>query len=885
VLTRRRERRIAPESRRDRGRRQDAGGAAVARDAVILHTSGLTVELGGHRVLSDVELTLRSGELVALAGEPGAGKTTLVRCLAGDLGPTSGEVIVAGRTLQADQGAARRSGVAVVWQDLALCDNLDIAGNVLLGSETRRLMLSDLRFHMAAAEVLSGLRISIQDTTRLVGDLPDGQRRLIAVARALTSRPRLLVLDEPTAAMGTAETSDLERLITGLRERGMTVLLVSRDPEQMFRIADRIVVLRHGEVVGELDPHSSHPDDVAALQSGQRVDSSARRQLTRLHGLADRLVSADPASSLSLILSALGSALSVQRLCIHVADAGALECEAALGFTESEISAWSRLAVGEAGGLAGRAAERGELVVCDHPGDRDWPGLRGASRPSIASAWSTPVVGPSGVSAVITAFSSARGGPGRDQLDLLSLYAGYAAGAVERERLLRQVTARNRVLETTREMLETLAGPVTVADGLLIALHSLCRGLECDEVALVTRGESGEAVWRAYAGPGENDPLQASAELADAAGRAFAERRDGTARAAGRGAAQRILIVPFDGPAGPTALLARWESQVVAEQETALVENAAHSLRLALEREAAGIANQEAAALRRSRQLQRGFLSRLSHELRTPLTAIRGYASSLMAPDVTWDHDSQRRFLARIATESARVGRLVDDLLDFSAIESGVMRLQRDWCDLRLVAEAAVDCLPAPESARVTVTCSSDLPSIWGDHDRLEQVFVNLLSNAFRHNPPGTNASVTASALHRSGVPVTEVEIVVADDGTGFPAALLTSPFDASRRHRSRNSGAGLGLSIANGIVLAHEGAIEFASVESGTAFRIVLPVEAPVSEARETPADGAVAAPASEPADTPAGGAVTAPAGAAATADAIVHALAGGSAVAGDAR
>jgi signal transduction histidine kinase len=442
---------------------------------------------------------------------------------------------------------------------------------------------------------------------------------------------------------------------------------------------------------------------------------------------------------------------------------------------------------------------------------------------------------------VITAFSTARGGPGRDQLDLLSLYAGYAAGAVERERLLRQVTARNRVLETTREMLETLAGPVTVADGLLIALHSLCRGLECDEVALVTRGDAGDPVWRACAGPDASELPHASAELAVAAERALAERRDGTARAAGCGADQRILIVPFDAPAGPTALLARWESQVVTEQETALLENAAHSLRLALEREAAGIANQEAAALRRSRQLQRGFLSRLSHELRTPLTAIRGYASSLMAPDVTWDHDSQRRFLARIAAESARVGRLVDDLLDFSAIESGVLRLQRDWCDLRLVVEAAVDCLPAPESARVTVTCGPGLPSIWADHDRLEQVFVNLLSNAFRHNPTGTNVFVSAKALQRDGQPVSDVEIVVADDGTGFPHALLASPFEASRRPRSRNSGAGLGLSIANGIVLAHEGTIELASAEVGTRFRIVLPVEAPVGETADMPAEGAV--------------------------------------------
>ena len=135
------------------------------------------------------------------------------------------------------------------------------------------------------------------------------------------------------------------------------------------------------------------------------------------------------------------------------------------------------------------------------------------------------------------------------------------------------------------------------------------------------------------------------------------------------------------------------------------MEDAANSLRLALEREEAAHAHQEAAALRRSRELQRGFLSRLSHELRTPLTAIRGYASSLMQPDVTWDRDSQQRFLDRIAAESARLGRLVDDLLDFSAIESGIMRLQRDWCDIRLVIEAAIACLPPGHAKEVTLTC------------------------------------------------------------------------------------------------------------------------------------------------------------------------------------
>ena len=316
---------------------------------------------------------------------------------------------------------------------------------------------------------------------------------------------------------------------------------------------------------------------------------------------------------------------------------------------------------------------------------------------------------------------------------------------MERDRLLDQVTARNRVLETIREMLETLAGPVTVSDGLVIALQSLRRGLQADEVALVTGHAGADIGWRAYSGPLGTEPATMSRSLREASQRALAEgRRDGCARAFASGG-RRVLAVAFMAPGGPAALLATWSGPRMAEQETALIEDASHSLRLALEREEAGLAHQEAAALRRSRQLQRGFLSRLSHELRTPLTAIRGYASSLMQSDVTWDGASQQRFLDRIAAESARLGRLVDDLLDFSAIESGVMRLQRDWCDIRLVIEAAVSCLTNEQSAAVSITCDAGLPVVWADHDRLEQVFVNLLNNAFQHNPPGTRVSVIAT--------------------------------------------------------------------------------------------------------------------------------------------
>jgi signal transduction histidine kinase/ABC-type multidrug transport system ATPase subunit len=802
-----------------------AGPPLAGAGTPLLTVSGLSVSYGPLRALDGVDLSLLAGELVALAGENGAGKTTLVRCIAGDITPGSGEIVLDGRRVLADPIAAARQGIAVVWQDLALCDNLDVAANVMLGRENRRLLMSESRFHSRAAGLLASLRIPISDTTRSVRSLSGGQRQLVAVARAMSARPRLLALDEPTAALGVKEAAQVEELIRGLREQGTTILLACHDIDQMFRLADRIVVLRQGRVAADLDPRATHPDDVVALLSGQQVDSSARRQLTRLHGLADRLVSADPSSSLSLILSALGAALATERLCIHLVTDQALVCAASLGFAPGQLAPWSALPFGPAGGPVGMAAAAEKPVLEDDVAAgvawRNFAGL--ATAAMVASSWSVPVMGPGGLSGVITVFRGDPGPPNRDELDLVTLYAGYAASAVERDRLLEQVTARNRVLETIREMLETLAGPVPVAEGLVIAVQSLRRGLQADEAALATQRAPGEqARWRAFAGPGGTDPEQASPALRGSAARVLeGGNPDGVARRSGSGRGRRVIAVAFTAPGGPAVLLASWRQLRAAKDEAALLEDAAHSLRLALEREEAGLAHQETAALLRSRELQRGFLSRLSHELRTPLTAIRGYASSLMQPDVTWDGDSQQRFLDRIAVESARLGRLVDDLLDFSAIESGIMRLQRDWCDIPLVLEAAVACLPHSTSA-ISVACDPALPVVWADHDRLEQVFVNLLGNALGHNPPGTRVRVSARAKAAEAA----VVVSVADDGTGMPPELAAAPFEPARR-RARSSGAGLGLSIAKGIIDAHGGRIELAPAGQGTCFRIHLPVEA----------------------------------------------------------
>lgn len=787
-----------------------------------LSVSSLTVRFGALTALDDVSLTVRAGECVAIAGENGAGKTTLIRAVGGDVTPVAGTVELGGRPLSPGTRAAARLGVRIVWQDLALADNLDIASNIMLGNERRRHLFSPVSLHNDASRLLAQLGIPISDTTRSVKSLSGGQRQMVAVARAMAHVPRILLLDEPTASLGVRESDLVELLITRLRSQGTTILLSCHDIGQMFRLADRILVLRRGRLVAEVSPHEVHPDDVVALVSGQKVDSSARRQLTRLHGLAGRLVSSDPSSSLSLILSALGAAIGSERLCMHLlGDDGVLHCAASLGVPRVLLDAWDRLPADSGGGPAGTAALTGEPVVVDsipaRPGS--WSGFGALARAAkVASSWSVPVLGPGGMLGVITVFRSTTGKPQRDDLDLAGLYAGYAASAIERDRLLDQVTARNQVLETIREVLQTLAGPVPVAAGLGSALHALRGGLGASQVALVTRTPDGGADCRAYAGPRQAPP---DATLAVARSVLDSGERRGSALAIPNDAGACLAVI-FTAPDGPTALLAIWPGGTAGDDATDLLEDAAHSLRLALERERALAAQQEAMALRQSRDMQHAFLRRLSHELRTPLTAITGYASSLLQQDVTWDPETQHRFLSRITAESSRLGRLVNDLLDFSAIESGIFRLECDWCDLPLVIDAAVSVLPPERAPLVEVKAAPGLPAIWADHDRLEQVFVNLLGNALTHNPPGTRVQVAARVL----TPGT-VTVKVTDDGGGMSPARIREPA-AAGLPRKRGAGAGLGLSIATGIVAAHGGSMELEPTRRGTCFRICLPVEMP---------------------------------------------------------
>ncbi len=431
----------------------------------LLKVRGLSVAYGDLRVLSGVDFEVATGGLVALAGENGAGKSTLVRCIAGDAIPDSGDVALDGVRVRSNAAAAS-AGLVVVWQDAALCDNLDVASNLFLGRERGRWFTADAKNTLAAKAILASYGIKL-DSSRRVRTLSAGQRQLVAVVRAIQARPRLLVLDEPTASLGVQEARQVEELIMKLNAEGTTILLVSHDVDQVFHLADRILVLHGGCIAADLSPAQTDPEEVVAIMSGHTPDASARRQLNRLQTLVDQLASAKPSSTLPLVLSALASVLSIEQLCLHLSEERRLRLVASAGLPPPLVRAWASVPMGAEGGPMGVVAENGRVVVVEDI-DRSDPWGRFAALghgAGIRSSWSVPLIGASGLIGVITGCQPFVGRPQRDQMDLVSLYAGYAAGTIERDRLFGEVTARNRVLETIREVLETLAGPEQVSQG------------------------------------------------------------------------------------------------------------------------------------------------------------------------------------------------------------------------------------------------------------------------------------------------------------------------------------------------------------------------------------------------------------------------------------
>ena len=228
-------------------------GSAVSGDpAPLLSLRAITKSFGAVQALRHVDLDIPAGQVTALIGDNGAGKSTLIKVIAGIHEPTSGEKFWLGRKVDAHTPrAAAELGIATVYQDLALCDNLDIVANMYLGyEETRRAILDEVAMEVRTRQTLADLSVStIQSVRQLVGSLSGGHRQAIAVARAVMRDAKLVIMDEPTAALGVTQTKNVLDLITTLASRGIAVLVISHNLNDVFAVADRIAVMHLGTLV------------------------------------------------------------------------------------------------------------------------------------------------------------------------------------------------------------------------------------------------------------------------------------------------------------------------------------------------------------------------------------------------------------------------------------------------------------------------------------------------------------------------------------------------------------------------------------------------------------------------------------------------------------
>jgi len=222
----------------------------------LLQIRDLTKSFGSVQALSDVDFEVNKGEVMALVGDNGAGKSTLVKCIAGIHPEDSGQILFEGHEgkIHGPKDAAKL-GIEVVYQDLALCDNLDVVANMFLGRETNRWeILNEASMEHQTAETLKTLAVTtIRSVRQSVATLSGGQRQSVAVARAVMWNSKLVILDEPTAALGVAQTEQVLELVRRLGQQGLGVILISHNLHDVFETADRITVLRLGRDVGVFD--------------------------------------------------------------------------------------------------------------------------------------------------------------------------------------------------------------------------------------------------------------------------------------------------------------------------------------------------------------------------------------------------------------------------------------------------------------------------------------------------------------------------------------------------------------------------------------------------------------------------------------------------------
>jgi len=249
--------------------------------APVLSLRGISKNFGAVSALTDIELDIYQGEVVALVGDNGAGKSTVVKILAGAIEPTSGQVLFEGAPVTIPTPSAALSlGIATVFQDLALCENLDVVANIFLGREISPLQLDEVAMEVRAWTLLKELSARLPSVREPVASLSGGQRQTVAIARSLLREPKVILLDEPTAALGVAQTAEVLDLIDRVRARGLGVVMISHNMEDVRAVADRIVVLRLGRNNGVFAPDASNEHLVSAITGAS--DNSVVRRAARL---------------------------------------------------------------------------------------------------------------------------------------------------------------------------------------------------------------------------------------------------------------------------------------------------------------------------------------------------------------------------------------------------------------------------------------------------------------------------------------------------------------------------------------------------------------------------------------------------------------------------
>lgn len=254
----------------------------------ILRLSNISKNFGAVSALTDIDLEVKAGEVVALVGDNGAGKSTLIKVLAGVHQPSSGTIEFCGRNVTLDSpGSALELGIATVFQDLALCENLDVVANLFLGHEMSPWSLDEVAMEVRAWTLLRELAARIPSVREPIASLSGGQRQTVAIARSLLLDPKIIMLDEPTAALGVAQTAEVLNLIERVRERGLGVIIISHNMEDVRAVADRIVVLRLGRNNGVFTPDSSNQELVASITGA--TENAVSRRIERKTGAAHEI--------------------------------------------------------------------------------------------------------------------------------------------------------------------------------------------------------------------------------------------------------------------------------------------------------------------------------------------------------------------------------------------------------------------------------------------------------------------------------------------------------------------------------------------------------------------------------------------------------------------